>query len=123
VLSSAFPDLSRWEAAFGNGGPRAVYVFCRQEALPARSFRARMFAPLLGIREDPATGSAAAALAGALTAHGGLGAGSHAIVIEQGRDMGRPSTIHLDLQIDGGELRAASIAGEAVIVTQGTLTA
>lgn len=123
VLSSASPDLSRWEAAFGNSGPRAVYVFCRQEALPARSFRARMFAPLLGIREDPATGSAAAALAGALTAHGGLGAGSHAIVIEQGRDMGRPSTIHLDLQIDGGELRAASIEGEAVIVTQGTLTA
>jgi trans-2,3-dihydro-3-hydroxyanthranilate isomerase len=123
VLSSASPDLSRWEDAFGSSGPRAVYVFCRETAAPAKSLRARMFAPLLGIREDPATGSAAAALAGVLTAHGGLGSGSHGIVIEQGRDMGRPSTIHLDLQIDGSGLRAASIAGDAVIVTQGTMMA
>jgi trans-2,3-dihydro-3-hydroxyanthranilate isomerase len=94
-----------------------------QGDLPATSFRARMFAPFLGVREDPATGSAAAALAGVLTAHGGLGAGVHSILIEQGREMGRPSTIELELKIDGGELTAASIAGDAVIVSQGTLKA
>jgi trans-2,3-dihydro-3-hydroxyanthranilate isomerase len=123
ALAGASLDLSRWEAAFGNSGPRAAYVFCAQEGSAAKRFRARMFAPLLGIREDPATGSAAAALAGVLTAHGGLGAGAHSIVIEQGREMGRPSTIGLELQIEGGKLSSASIAGDAVIVTQGTLKA
>ena len=76
-----------------------------------------------GVREDPATGSAAAALAGVLTAHGGLGAGAHKVIIEQGREMGRPSTIELELKIDGAKLTAASIGGDAVIVSQGTLKA
>ena len=83
-----------------------------------------MFAPMLGIHEDPATGSAAAAFAGVLTQHGRLAMGrSHQIVLEQGRDMGRPSAIHLEMKLDGRELVASSIAGEAVIVTQGTLSA
>lgn len=123
ALAKALPALSDWEAAFGQSGPRAVYLFCPQEALPAKSYRARMFAPLLGIPEDPATGAAAAAFAGVLTAHGGLATGSHHIVIEQGREMGRPSAIHLTMKIERGELVATSIAGDAVIVTQGTLSA
>jgi trans-2,3-dihydro-3-hydroxyanthranilate isomerase len=123
ALAGASPDVSGWEDAFGRSGPRAVYVFCRHGDLPATSFRARRFAPFLGVREDPATGSAAAALAGVLTAHGGLGAGAHKVIIEQGREMGRPSTIELELQIDGAKLTAASIAGDAVIVSQGTLKA
>jgi trans-2,3-dihydro-3-hydroxyanthranilate isomerase len=123
ALARASPDVSGWENAFGKSGPRAVYVFCPQGHLPATSFRARMFAPFLGVREDPATGSAAAALAGVLTAHGGLGAGAHKVIIEQGREMGRPSTIELELKIDGVKLTAASIGGDAVIVSQGTLKA
>ena len=123
ALAGASPDVSGWEDAFGQSGPRAVYVFCRHGDLPATSFRARMFAPFLGVREDPATGSAAAALAGVLTAHGGLGAGAHKVIIEQGREMGRPSTIELELKIDGAKLTAASIGGDAVIVSQGTLKA
>lgn len=123
ALSSASPDLSMWEEAFGNRGPRAVYLFSAERKLPATRFRARMFAPLLGIREDPATGSAAAALAGVLTAHGRLGEGVHGITIEQGRDMGRPSTIELEFQIEGGKLTSAFIAGHAVIVSRGTLNA
>jgi trans-2,3-dihydro-3-hydroxyanthranilate isomerase len=123
ALARASPDVSGWEEAFGQSGPRAVYVFCRQGDLPATSFRARMFAPFLGVREDPATGSAAAALAGVLTAHGGLGAGVHQVIIEQGREMGRPSTIELELKIDGAKLTTASIGGDAVIVSQGTLKA
>jgi trans-2,3-dihydro-3-hydroxyanthranilate isomerase len=47
----------------------------------------------------------------------------HKVIIEQGREMGRPSTIELELKIDGGELTGASIAGDAVIVSQGTLKA
>jgi trans-2,3-dihydro-3-hydroxyanthranilate isomerase len=123
VLASVRPDVSRWEDAFGKAGPRAAYVFCPQGALPATTFRARMFAPLLGIHEDPATGAAAAAFAGLLTMHGELGSGSHEITIEQGQEMGRPSVIQLEMQVDGARLLASSIAGDAVIVMQGTLSA
>ena len=50
----------------------------------------RMFGPLIGIQEDPATGSAAGALAGLLAADR-----STDLVMHQGQDMGRPSTLHL----------------------------
>jgi len=50
-----------WEAAFAANGRSAAYVFCGEAADKASQFHARMFAPHLGVREDPATGSAAAA--------------------------------------------------------------
>jgi len=123
ALARARPDISRWEDAFGTSGPRVVYLFTAQSSTGTvtTSFRARMFAPLLGIQEDPATGAAAAAFAGLLAARGNFSSGTHKIAIEQGYEMGRPSVIHLEMQIDGGELATASIAGDAVIVTEGTL--
>jgi trans-2,3-dihydro-3-hydroxyanthranilate isomerase len=82
-----------------------------------------MFAPHMGIAEDPATGSAAAAFAGVLAAQAGLADGEHAFAIEQGVEMGRPSIIHLALTLRGAELVAASIAGEAVVVSEGAIEA
>ena len=82
-----------------------------------------MFAPTMGIVEDPATGSAVAAFAGLLVRSAGLPDGDHAPVIEQGYEMGRPSLIHLSLTVWKGALTSASIGGDAVIVTQGTIEA
>ena len=62
--SAAIPIPPASIGAFGTGG--AAYVVCRQTVEPGHSFHARMFAPGLGIPEDPATGSAAAAFAGLL---------------------------------------------------------
>ena len=80
-----------------------------------------MFAPAFGILEDPATGSAVAAFAGYLAAHGGYPDGEHAIRIEQGYEMGRPSVIELTIRMGGGALTGASIAGDAVVVMEGTI--
>jgi len=82
-----------------------------------------MFAPHQGVPEDPATGSAAAAFAGYLTLHGGYRDGNHALVIEQGFEMSRPSLIELTLKIGGGNLTGASIGGSAVVVMEGTVEA
>ncbi len=79
--------------------------------------------PAFGVAEDPATGSAAAAFAGLIAARGGLADGDHAIAIEQGYEMGRPSLIRLEMAIAGGKLVSASIGGDAVIVTEGTIEA
>ena len=122
ALARARPDISRWQDGFGTSGARVVYLFTPQNSTASgNTFRARMFAPILGIHEDPATGAAAAAFAGLLAARGSFSSGTHKIAIEQGYEMGRPSMIHLEMQIDGGELTVASIAGDAVIVTEGTL--
>lgn len=116
-------DLTRWEEAFGATGPRAAYLYCRETVEAGHAFHARMFAPHMGIPEDPATGSAVAAFAGEIARHGELGDGEHNLAIEQGYEMGRPSVIHLRVTVSNGTLTAASIGGEAIMVTNGTITA
>jgi len=113
------PDLGKFDAAFGAAG--ACYVFCSETAEPGHAFHARMFAPGMGVPEDPATGAAAAAFAGVLAPR--LENGTHAIAIEQGYEMGRPSLIRLGVVIEAGKLVSAAIGGEAVIVTEGTIEA
>jgi trans-2,3-dihydro-3-hydroxyanthranilate isomerase len=66
-----------------------------------------MFAPHDGIVEDPATGSAAAAFAGALVAFDAPVDGPGHYWIEQGVEMGRPSRIRLEVETAGGALTAA----------------
>ena len=75
----------------------------------------------MGVAEDPATGSAAAAFAGLLASS--LGDGIHTTVIEQGYDMGRPSLIRLTTTVEAGRLVSAAIGGDAVVITEGTLEA
>ena len=116
-------DLARFEQAFGGGDHAAAFIFCRETAEAGNSFHARMFAPVMGVHEDPATGSAVAAFAGYLAATGGYPDGAHVIGIEQGYEMGRASQIELTLKISGGKLTGASIAGSAVVVMEGTLEA
>jgi trans-2,3-dihydro-3-hydroxyanthranilate isomerase len=120
ALAGCRPDPSKLVAAMGEG---PVYLFCDEALEPGHAFNARMFAPAMGVPEDPATGSAAAAFAGLLAARGKLADGEHAIAIEQGYAMGRPSVIRLTIAIEAGRLVSASIAGEAVVVTEGTIEA
>ena len=83
-----------------------------------RSVRARMFAPLDGIPEDPATGSAAAALAALLAEADGEGG---AFAFSQGAEMGRPSEIAVDVTLEDGRTAAIGVAGRAVRVLEGRL--
>jgi trans-2,3-dihydro-3-hydroxyanthranilate isomerase len=113
-----------WSAGFpGKEGRMSAFMFCRETVERGHAFHARMFAPLGGILEDPATGSAVAAFAGVLAHVTHMADGTHAFVIEQGYEMGRPSLIHLAMTVQGGQLVAAAIAGEAVVVSEGTLEA
>ncbi len=123
AVRRAQPDLARFASALTAPAHNAVYIFSTETAEPAHDFHARMFAPAFGIVEDPATGSAAAAFAGVLTRFAGLTDGEHAFVIEQGYEMGRPSLIRLGLTVAGGGLRAATIGGGAVRVSEGTIEA
>jgi trans-2,3-dihydro-3-hydroxyanthranilate isomerase len=112
-----------FDKTFGDSEHPAAYVYARIPDADALRFRARMFGPGMGIAEDPATGSAAAAFAGALMQCEPLGDGEHNIVIEQGVEMGRPSEIALQMVIKDGALVSAEIGGGAVMVSRGEILA
>jgi trans-2,3-dihydro-3-hydroxyanthranilate isomerase len=99
----------------------AAYVYCRHTVLHDSSFHCRMFAGHIGLVEDPATGSAAAAFAGAIMHFDRLLEGSHEFWIEQGLEIDRPSRIRLVLDVQNDALNSARIGGHAVVVAEGTL--
>ncbi len=120
-ISRCRPNLAVWDAAFSESGHNAIYVFCRETVERGSAFHARMFAPRLGIMEDPATGAAVAALAGVLAHFAPPPDGDHEFSIEQGYEMGRPSLIGLSLTMKNRQLASAAISGEAIAVSEGTI--
>lgn len=116
-------DPAFWErcAPFAEGRLASAYVYCRGGVHHKARFHARMFAPDMGLGEDPATGSAVAALSGAIHHFDRLIDGHHAFLVEQGVEMERPSFIHLHLDVAGGAIAAARIGGQAVRIAAGQL--
>jgi trans-2,3-dihydro-3-hydroxyanthranilate isomerase len=110
-----------WRAAFGDGSHAAAFIYTRGGVEPGASYHARVLAPNLGIREDPATGSAAAAFAGVVQQFERPADGEHRVVIEQGYEMGRPSRITVTMTIDRGVISRASVGGSVVLIASGDL--
>jgi trans-2,3-dihydro-3-hydroxyanthranilate isomerase len=122
AVARAKPNGDAFAKVFGGDGNHpTAYVYTRETAEAGHHFHARMFAPSFGMAEDPATGSAVAALVGALMQFEPMGEGEHSFTIEQGYEMGRASQIALQLVIRNGALASAEIGGGAVIVSQGEL--
>jgi trans-2,3-dihydro-3-hydroxyanthranilate isomerase len=89
---------------------------------PDATVHCRMFAPRLGVPEDPATGSAAGALGSYLVWHGIVRPhdGVATILVEQGLEMDRPSRIHVEIAVgNGGEITEVRVGGQAVTVITG----
>jgi trans-2,3-dihydro-3-hydroxyanthranilate isomerase len=114
ALSRVEPDLR----ALAKHPDVAVNCF----AGAGRHWRMRMFSPAYGVAEDAATGSAAGPLAVHLVRHGLISAGDR-IEIVQGVEIGRPSTMIAETEGTGERFDAVEVAGSAVVVAKGTLTA
>jgi len=121
VIGRAQVVPEAWNDGFGDHDHNNAFVYCRQTERTASSFHARMFAPRMGVPEDPATGAAAAAFAGVVNHFDEPPSGRHRYRIEQGFEMGRPSIIGLEIETEGGALRVARISGEAVVFARGEL--
>ncbi|MCW3066813.1 MAG: phenazine biosynthesis protein PhzF family [Solirubrobacterales bacterium] len=85
----------------------------------AARWKTRMFAPSLGVVEDPATGSAAGPLALHLARHGRIAFGDD-IEIRQGAEIGRPSLLHARVEGSADRVERIVVGGSAVIVARGT---
>lgn len=117
-------NSAAWQkiAPMGDGQLAHAYIYCRGGVHHDADFHARMFASEEGTVEDPATGSAVAAMSGAIHHFDGVRDGHVAMMIEQGIEMGRPSYIHLHLDCAGGLISKARIGGQAVRIASGQLT-
>jgi trans-2,3-dihydro-3-hydroxyanthranilate isomerase len=89
---------------------------------PAHQVRARMFAPSIGIPEDPATGSACVGLGGYLAARDPRRDGTLRWIVEQGFEMGRPSILEVEADKRDGAITGVRVGGRTVMVCEGTMT-
>ncbi len=122
ALARAKPSEPAWSALEGRTGTIGAYLYTPGGDSPDTSFRARMFAPSGGIPEDPSTGSATAMLAAQLLASGALEQGTNRFRLEQGYEMGRPSNLQMEADVEAGALTSVRVAGQAVQVMSGELS-
>ncbi|MHB1225692.1 MAG: PhzF family phenazine biosynthesis protein [Gemmatimonadaceae bacterium] len=122
AVSRARVRLDRWETTLRGTTGSEVMVFAMDAEAPGTDVRARVFVPGLSVPEDPATGSACAALGGYLAARTPRDGGTLRWVVEQGIEMGRPSCLEVEAEKTDGRITAVHVGGAAVLVCHGEIS-
>ena len=121
ALARARIDLSEWESHLAGSWAPSPFVFTRDTGDTEVDVRARMFAPGLGVAEDPATGSAVAALAAVLAETTCDTPSCQRWTVVQGVEMGRPSRLLLAADVAHGGIAAVRVSGSSVRMIDGEL--
>jgi trans-2,3-dihydro-3-hydroxyanthranilate isomerase len=119
AVSPAGLSSAVFDELLGDYWARDVYVFGPADPSGGADFRVRLFAPQMGIAEDPATGSAAAAFGGYLATRSAMTDGTLKWTLEQGIEIGRPSRLDVEADKSGGAAKAIRVGGHAVLVIEG----
>lgn len=114
-------DLTVWERALRDYLTNKVFLFAMEGERPGSDVHARMYAPGIGVPEDPATGSAAVGLGGYLAARDSRASGTLRWRVEQGFEMGRPSILEVEVDKSNGAITAVRVGGSSVIVCEGSM--
>ena len=116
----ARPRADLIECVATGGVPPEVFVFAREVEHEGSTVHSRMFAPGLGITEDPATGAASGPLGCYLVRHRLVACDRVAeITSEQGIEMGRPSFIKITIERRGDEFKAVRVGGQCHFMGEG----
>jgi trans-2,3-dihydro-3-hydroxyanthranilate isomerase len=121
VVAKSRIHLETWERHLANTLGQMVMIFAMDAGEKGHDVRARMFAPGFNVPEDPATGSACAALGGYLAARSRRD-GTQRWVVEQGYEMGRPSLIEVEADRSDGKITGVRVGGSSVLVCDGDIT-
>jgi trans-2,3-dihydro-3-hydroxyanthranilate isomerase len=101
---------------------QGVFVFSSQPGDNRATVYSRMFAPDIGIGEDPATGGASGPLGCYLVRHKVVRPEkAEAMISLQGVKMGRPSHVHISIGVENGKINSVRVGGESVLAGEGTL--
>ena len=123
AVRSIVPDVAAIAELSQQYGANGMMVFSTMTVEQSSTVHTRMFAPLIGIVEDPATGSASGALGAYLVQHGVVDIRPETeITAEQGYEIDRPSRIFIQVNSDDDAIQGVMVGGEAVMVVEGTLT-
>jgi trans-2,3-dihydro-3-hydroxyanthranilate isomerase len=105
-----------------NGGAHGIFLFSSERGSDRATVYSRMFAPGVGVSEDPATGVASGPLGSYLVRHKVVPAERAGSILSlQGVKMGRPSHVHISIGVDKGEIASVRVGGEAVLAGEATL--
>lgn len=121
ALARVTVDVGQWKETLSSYWAPPLFVLCFDPELEGSHVRARMFAPSMGIAEDPATGAAATALAGYLGARAKERSGTLRWRVEQGFEMGRPSLLDVEADKRDGAIVAIRVGGASVMVGSGEM--
>jgi trans-2,3-dihydro-3-hydroxyanthranilate isomerase len=118
AVDRAAINRAAWAATLSRAWSPHIFFFAGNLRDGGKLY-ARMWAPALGVEEDPATGSACAALVGAMASKPDFGGTAYRLSIQQGVSMGRRSEIEAEAHKSGGVVTSISVAGAAAYIASG----
>ena len=123
AVRSIVPDSAAINDICARYGTEGIMVFTTVTVEEFADVHTRMFAPSIGILEDPATGSASGALGAYLVRNGVVEVRpTTEIIAEQGYEIERPSRIVVQVESDDDAIQEVKVGGQVVMMAEGTLT-
>ena len=123
AVRSSVPKAAAITELCERHGASGIMVFTTVTVEPFSAVHTRMFAPPIGVLEDPATGSASGALGAYLVHHGIVDVGpTTEIIAEQGYELDRPARIVIQVESDDDAIQEVKVGGQVVLVMEGELT-
>jgi trans-2,3-dihydro-3-hydroxyanthranilate isomerase len=120
VVDRAAINRAAWAATLSRAWSPHVFFFAGNLKDGGKLY-ARMCAPALGVEEDPATGSACAALVGAMASKPDFGGMAYRLSIQQGVSMGRRSDIEAEARTRDGRVTSVSVGGATTYIASGEI--
>jgi trans-2,3-dihydro-3-hydroxyanthranilate isomerase len=120
VVDRAAINRAAWAATLSRAWSPHIFFFAG-DLRDGGKLYARMWAPALGIEEDPATGAACAALVGAMASKHDFGGAAYHLSIQQGVSMGRRSEIEAEARKSGSIVTSVSVGGAAANIASGEI--
>ncbi len=120
VVDRAAINRAAWAATLSRAWGPHIFFFAGNLGDGGKLY-ARMWAPALGVEEDPATGSACAALVGAMASKSDFGGTAYRLSIQQGVSMGRRSDIEAQARKRDGVVTSVSVSGGTAYIASGEI--
>lgn len=115
------PDFQKLTEVSNANNVQTIACFSMETDDPANTLHIRDFCPAVGVDEVPASGTTNGALAGYLVQHGFVAAENQQILAEQGSEIGRPSLICSEIEVQDSAIISLAVGGQAVASIKGTL--
>ena len=120
AVDRAAINRAAWAATLSRAWSPHIFFFAGNLRDGGKLY-ARMWAPALGVEEDPATGSACAALVGAMASKPEFGGTAYRLSIQQGVSMGRRSEIEAEARKSGAVVTSVSVSGATAYIASGEI--